>query len=70
MDKIPPELIGRAIQDSEFRRMLLSDPQAVAASTGYELDEDQIEALLALDPEQVEAAIEALTGDLDYSKYG
>ena len=70
MDKIPPELIGRAIQDSTFRQELLNDPRAAAASTGYELDEDQVEALLALDPEAIEAAIEALTGGLDYSKYG
>lgn len=70
MDKIPPELIGRAIQDPDFRRRLLADPQGAVTAEGYELDQDQIEALQELDPEAIDEAIEALVGDLDASKWG
>ncbi|MFQ5966701.1 MAG: Franean1_4349 family RiPP [Acidimicrobiia bacterium] len=70
MEKIPPELIGRAVQDPEFRRRLLSDPEAAVADTGYELDQDQIDALKELDPEAIDRAIEAMVGDLDPAKWG
>lgn len=70
MEKIPPELIGRAIQDPEFRRQLLSNPEGTVAETGYELDRDQIEALKNLDPAAIDQAIEVLVGDLDSAKYG
>lgn len=70
MDKIPPELIGRAIQDADFRRRLLADPESAVKAEGYALDRDQIEALQELDPEAIDEAIEALVGDLDSSKWG
>jgi hypothetical protein len=70
MEKIPPELIGRALQDPEFRRRLLSDPEAALAGSGYELDQDQIDALKDLDAEALDRAIEAMIGDLDRAKYG
>ncbi len=70
MDKIPPELIGRAIQDADFRRRLLADPESAVTAEGYALDQDQIEALQELDPEAIDEAIEALVGDLDSSKWG
>lgn len=69
MEKIPPELIGRAVQDPEFRRRLLADPKDAVAVEGYELDEEQIEALEQLDPEAIDKAIEALVGELDSSKW-
>ena len=67
---IPPELIGRAVQDPAFRRWLLTDPEAAVASTGYQLDDDQIAALEDLDQEAIEAAVEAMIGDLDPAKFG
>lgn len=70
MEKIPPELIGRAVQDPEFRRRLLADPKEAVAAEGYELDEEQIEALQQLDPEAIDKAVEALVGELDSSKWG
>lgn len=70
MEQIPPELIGRAVQDPEFRRRLLADPKKTVAEEGYELDEDQIEALQQLDPEAIDKAIDALVGELDSSKWG
>ncbi len=69
MEQIPPELIGRAVQDPDFRRRLLADPEEAVAAEGYELDEDQIEALQQLDPEAIDKAIEALVGELDSSKW-
>jgi len=70
MEKIPPELIGRAIQDPDFRRQLLADPENAVRDSGYEFDQDQIEALRDLDPKAIDEAIEALTGDLDGAKWG
>jgi len=70
VDRIPPEIIGRAIQDPEFRQALLDDPRAAAATAGVELDDEQVEALTSLDPGAIERAVEALLGDLDYAKYG
>lgn len=69
MEQIPPELIGRAVQDPDFRRRLLADPEEAVAAEGYELDKDQIEALQQLDPEAIDKAIEALVGELDSSKW-
>lgn len=70
MEQIPPELIGRAVQDPDFRRRLLADPRKAVADEGYELDQEQIEALQELDPEAVDRAIESLVGELDSSKWG
>ena len=70
MEQIPPELIGRAIQDPDFRRRLLADPENAVKDSGYEFDQDQIEALRELDPKAIDEAIEALIGDLDAAKWG
>jgi hypothetical protein len=39
MEQLPPELVGRAIQDTEFRRRLLAEPEDVVAAEGYDLSE-------------------------------
>jgi hypothetical protein len=70
MDQLPPELLGRAIQDSDFRRRLLADPGGVVAAEGYDLDDAQLDALSRLDPAIVDDAIDALIGDLDGAKWG
>jgi hypothetical protein len=70
MDQLPPELIGRAVQDPEFRRRLLTDPRGLVAAEGYDLDDDQLEALSNLDADRVDDAIDALIGDLDDAKWG
>jgi hypothetical protein len=70
MDQFPTELLGRAIQDPEFRHRLLAAPRDVAAAEGFVLDEHQLEALTQLDPDAVDDAIEALVGDLDGAKWG
>lgn len=70
MDQLPPELIGRAVQDPEFRRRLLTDPRGLVAAEGYHLDDDQLEALSNLDADRIDDAIDALIGDLDDAKWG
>lgn len=70
MDQLPPELIGRAVQEPEFRRRLLTDPRGLAAAEGFDLDDDQLEALSSLDADRIDDAIDALIGDLDDAKWG
>jgi len=70
MEQLPPELVGRAIQDSEFRNRLLEDPAAVVAAEGFDLTDEQIEALRNLDAAAVDQAIDAMLGDLATSKWG
>jgi hypothetical protein len=67
--QIPAELIGKAVQDPDFRRRLLADPKSAVAAEGYELDQEQVEALQQLDPKAIDKAIEALVGELDSSKW-
>lgn len=69
MKQIPAELIGKAVQDPDFRRRLLADPKSAVAAEGYELDQEQVEALQQLDPKAIDKAIEALVGELDSSKW-
>ena len=70
MEQLPPELVGRAIQDTEFRRRLLADPEGLVAAEGFDLTDTQIEALRNLDAEAVDQAIDAMLGDLATSKWG
>lgn len=70
MEQLPPELVGRAIQDTEFRRRLLAEPERVVAAEGYDLTEAQMEAIRDLDADAVEEAIDAMLGDLADSKWG
>jgi hypothetical protein len=70
MEQLPPELVGRAIQDTEFRRRLLAEPEGVVAAEGYDLTEAQMEAIRNLDAEAVDEAIDAMLGDLADSKWG
>lgn len=68
--QIPPELIGRAVQDADFRRRLLDDPEEAVTAEGYRLEPEQIEALRRLDARAVDEAIDALVGDVDMAKWG
>jgi len=70
MEQLPPELVGRAIQDSEFRRRLLAYPDVVVAAEGDDLTDAQLEALRNLDAAAVDQAIDAMLGDLATSKWG
>lgn len=46
-------IIGRAATDPEFRKLLIEN--AAAACEGYDLTEDELAALEALDSESLEA---------------
>jgi hypothetical protein len=70
VSQIPPELIGRAVQDADFRSRFLNDPEIAAKEAGFELDAEQVEALRQLDPDVVDEAIDTLVGDIDGAKWG
>ncbi len=52
-------VLGRAMTDAEFRRQLIDD--ARAACKGYDLTEEELDALEALDAE----SMKAFAGTLD-----
>jgi hypothetical protein len=53
------QVIGRAVIDAEFRQQLIDD--ARAACQGYDLTEEELDALEALDSE----SLKAFAGTLD-----
>jgi acyl-CoA hydrolase len=53
------QIIGRAVTDPEFRQQLIDD--ARSACQGYELTDDELNALEALDQE----SMRAFAGTLD-----
>ncbi len=53
------QIIGRAVTDHEFRQQLIDN--ARAACQGYDLTEDELDALEALDQE----SMKAFAGTLD-----
>lgn len=53
------QVIGRAITDPEFRQQLIDDARAACA--GYDLSDDELAALEALDQE----SLKAFAGTLD-----
>lgn len=53
------QIIGRAITDAEFRQQLIDNARSACA--GYELTDDEINALEALDQE----SMKAFAGSLD-----
>ena len=52
------ELIGRTIADPEFQAQVLEDPEKAVQEAGYELTEEQLAFLKAID-------VESVSGDLD-----
>jgi len=57
--QVVQQIIGRAITDAEFRQQLIDN--ARAACVGYELTDDELDALEALDQE----SMKAFAGKLD-----
>lgn len=53
------QVIGRAITDDEFRQQLIDNARAACA--GYDLSDDELDALEALDQE----SMRAFAGTLD-----
>ena len=57
--EVVQQIIGRAVTDAEFRQRLIDDARAACA--GYELSDDELNALEALDQE----SMKAFAGSLD-----
>jgi hypothetical protein len=57
--QVVQQIIGRAITDAEFRQQLIDNARAACA--GYELTDDELDALEALDQE----SMKAFAGKLD-----
>jgi hypothetical protein len=58
-------IIGKALHDTAFRRLLFDDPAAAARSLRLKLDEDQLARIRKLDPaalEQVARSFLSATG--------
>jgi hypothetical protein len=60
-EKGTDSLIGRAVIDPDFRRRLLTDPEATIAAEGYEVSPEIMGQLKGMDP----AAAEAAAANLD-----
>lgn len=63
MPKSLQDLIQRAIDDPEFRRRLLEDPEAVISAEGYEVSEEklaEIKRASEAPPEAVDVIIEQI----------
>ncbi|HMQ32886.1 MAG TPA: Franean1_4349 family RiPP [Chloroflexaceae bacterium] len=57
--EVVQQVIGRAITDAEFRQRLIDNARAACA--GYDLTEEELDALEALDQE----SMKAFAGTLD-----
>ena len=51
-------IVGRAVTDSEFRNLLLNNPEE--ALSGYDLEAEEKEALMNMDSEKLAAFSESL----------
>jgi hypothetical protein len=57
--EVVQQVIGRAITDAEFRQQLIDNARAACA--GYDLTDDELDALEALDQE----SMQSFAGKLD-----
>ena len=60
MITLPPEVVGRALSDAEFRAKLFDDPKAALAEVGVEATPEVVEGLGKLDRKVVESFIDNL----------
>ncbi len=54
MIKLPPEIIGKAVADTDYRERLLADPRGTLEADGVKVDDATIDAIAALDSDKVE----------------
>jgi streptomycin 6-kinase len=59
------ELIGRAINDQDFRAQLLKDPKGVIGKGGYDVPQEFVAKLESIDLKAAEAAISDLEQKFD-----
>ncbi|MCO4774008.1 MAG: hypothetical protein KDA24_28505 [Deltaproteobacteria bacterium] len=60
MITLPPEVVGRALSDADFREKLFDDPKAALAELGVEATPEVIDGIGKLDREVVESFIGSL----------
>ena len=53
-------LIGRAVLDAKFRESLFADPEKAIGEAGFELSDEEMAALKAIDPQQAREAVEGM----------
>lgn len=63
-DEVLMELVGRAIDDEEFRRHAKQDPQSAVREAGFDLDEDEMAAVMDLHREVLHMSDEELQSRL------
>lgn len=62
------EMIGRAITDPEFRGKLIKDPKGTIAAEGYEVADEVVTKLEAIDGSAADAAVQDLQAKLGDQK--
>jgi len=58
------ELIGRAVSDADFRRRLLTDPEGVIHTDGYDVAPEIVAQIKAIDPSAAEAAAQDIESEV------
>ena len=53
-------LIGRAVLDPKFRESLFADPENAIREAGFDLSDEEMAALKAIDPQQARDAVEGM----------
>jgi hypothetical protein len=64
MIKLPPEIIGKAVADSNYRDRLLADPRATLKADGVNVDDATVDAIAALDADKVDKMLADAGGAL------
>ena len=60
MIRLPPEIIGRAMSDVDFRKSLFADPRKTLEQAGLKADDEIVAAINKLDETAVEEFIAGL----------
>lgn len=62
MVKLPNEIVGRALSDSDFRKRLFEEPAATLLAEGVEASPETVAALQNIDPLVIERFVEDAGG--------
>lgn len=60
----PQELYSRFVNDPEFRRRFLADPNGVANALGHDLEPATVDAIRRMSPRSVSTVIESKRGSI------
>lgn len=56
-------VVGKALMDSKFRKVLLEDPEGTLKKKGIKLEPKQIEKIGRLNPESIEEMVKGVNKD-------